>query len=47
MIKDCGLLINSSRSIIYAGHGKDFAEAAAEKAGDLQQQMAEELSKLA
>lgn len=47
MIKDCGLLINSGRSIIYAGHGKDFAEAAAEKAGDLQQQMAEELSKLA
>ena len=47
MIKDCGLLINSSRSIIYAGHGKDFSEAAAEKAGDLQQQMAEELSKLA
>lgn len=47
MIKDCGLLINSSRSIIYAGHGKDFAEAAAKKAGDLQQQMAEELSKLA
>ena len=47
MIKDCGLLINSSRSIIYAGHGKDFAEATAEKAGDLQQQMAEELSKLA
>ena len=47
MIKDCGLLINSSRSIIYAGHGKDFAEAAAVKAGDLQQQMAEELSKLA
>lgn len=47
MIKDCGLLINSSRSIIYAGHGKDFAEAAIVKAGDLQQQMAEELSKLA
>ncbi len=47
MIKDCGLLINSSRSIIYAGHGKDFAEAAAVKAGDLHQQMAEELSKLA
>ena len=47
MIKDCGLLINSSRGIIYAGHGKDFAKVAAEKAGDLQQQMAEELSKLA
>ena len=26
MNKDCGLLINSSRSIIYAGHGENFAE---------------------
>ena len=24
MNKDCGLLINSSRSIIYAGHGENF-----------------------
>lgn len=43
MIKDCGLLVNSSRGIIYASNGKDFAEAAAEKAKDLQQQMAEVL----
>ncbi|MBT8256476.1 MAG: orotidine-5'-phosphate decarboxylase [Bacteroidia bacterium] len=34
-----GLLINSSRGIIYASKGKDFAEAAAEAAHELQQQM--------
>lgn len=28
LTKDAGLLVNASRSIIYAGHGKDFAEAA-------------------
>lgn len=43
MIEDCGLLVNSSRGIIYASNGEDFAEAAAQKAKDLQQQMAEEL----
>jgi orotidine-5'-phosphate decarboxylase len=46
IIKDCGLLVNSSRGIIYAGEGKDFEQAAALKAQELQQQMAEELSKL-
>ncbi len=35
-----GLLVNSSRGIIYASSGTDFAEAAAAKAYDLQQQMA-------
>ncbi|MCL8006359.1 orotidine-5'-phosphate decarboxylase [Gelidibacter japonicus] len=35
-----GLLINSSRGIIYASNGVDFAEAAAEKAKELQQEMA-------
>lgn len=44
--KDCGLLVNSSRGIIYAGHDTDFAFVAAEKAKDLQQQMAVELEKL-
>ncbi|WP_298760415.1 orotidine-5'-phosphate decarboxylase [uncultured Psychroserpens sp.] len=34
-----GLLINSSRGIIYASQGEDFAQAAAQKAEDLQQQM--------
>jgi orotidine-5'-phosphate decarboxylase len=30
--KECGLLINSTRNIIYAGKGEDFAEKAAEAA---------------
>lgn len=38
--KDCGLLINSSRGIIYAGDGKDFADKARECAIELQKQMA-------
>ena len=46
MTKDCGLLINSSRGIIYASKGDDFAEASAAKAKALQEQMAEELAKL-
>jgi orotidine-5'-phosphate decarboxylase len=36
-----GILINASRSIIYAGNGKDFGEKAAAEAFDLQKQMAE------
>ena len=36
-----GLLVNSSRDIIYAGNGKDFAEKAYQKALHVQQQMAE------
>lgn len=47
MTEDCGLLVNSSRGIIYAGHGENFAKAAAEKAKELQGQMAEELARLA
>ncbi|WP_452598362.1 orotidine-5'-phosphate decarboxylase [Pontimicrobium sp. MEBiC01747] len=39
MNKNVGLLINSSRGIIYASNEVDFAEAAAEKAKELQQQM--------
>lgn len=39
-----GLLINSSREIIYASHGLDFAKSAAKKAKELQQQMAEILN---
>ena len=37
MTKDCGLLVNSSRGIIYASTGEDFAEVAGEKAKELQQ----------
>ncbi|MCR5822021.1 MAG: orotidine-5'-phosphate decarboxylase [Bacteroidales bacterium] len=36
---DCGLLVNSSRGIIYAGNDPDFAECAAAEARKLQQQM--------
>ena len=43
MTKDCGLLVNSSRGIIYAGKDKDFAEIAAQKAKELQHEMAIEL----
>ncbi len=45
MTKDCGLLVNSSRGIIYASIAQDFAEVAAQKAQELQQQMAIELKK--
>ena len=46
MTSQCGLLVNSSRGIIYAGNGEDFAEMAGQKAQELQQQMAAELSKI-
>lgn len=45
MNSECGLLVNSSRGIIYASSGKDFACAAAAKAHELQQQMETELEK--
>ncbi len=37
--KEVGLLINSSRGIIYAGNGENFAKEAKEKALELQQEM--------
>ena len=43
MNKDCGLLVNSSRGIIYASNGADFAQVAAEKAREVQEEMAREL----
>jgi len=42
--KECGLLINSSRGIIYASNGEDFAEKARAEALKLQQEMEEILS---
>ena len=45
MTKDCGLLVNSSRGIIYAGKGTDFAEAAARKAREMREEMAVELNR--
>ena len=41
MIDTIGLLINSSRGVIYASQGEDFADAAAKKAQELQSQMLE------
>ena len=46
MTKDCDLLVNSSRGIIFASNGKDFADVAAQKAKELQEQMAVELAKI-
>src|ERR1700761_1043571 len=43
--KDCGLIVNASRSIIYASDGEDFAEAARAEAQNIQQQMQPELEK--
>ena len=45
MNNDCGLLVNSSRGIIYASNDDHFAEVAGNKARELQQQMAEELAR--
>jgi orotidine-5'-phosphate decarboxylase len=45
MNKDCGLIVNASRSIIYASNGKDFADAARAEALKIQQQMQVQLEK--
>jgi orotidine-5'-phosphate decarboxylase len=42
--KDCGLLVNSSRGIIYAGNDVDFAQKAKVEAQKLQQEVAVILS---
>lgn len=41
--KDCGLLVNASRSILYASADSDFAEAAAKEAKRMQAEMAAHL----
>ena len=43
MTKECGLLVNSSRAIIYADKSENFAQAAAQAAKAVQQEMAAEL----
>ena len=43
MTADCGLLVNSSRGIIYACGDDNYAEVAGNKARELQQQMDEQL----
>jgi len=46
MTSNIGLLVNSSRGIIYALNSKDFAMEAQKKAQELQTQMSEELMKI-
>jgi orotidine-5'-phosphate decarboxylase len=41
----CGILVNASRSIIYASSGEDFAEAAATEAKSMQQSMKQMLDR--
>lgn len=43
--QQCGLLVNSSRGIIYASKYENFAQAARKKALELQQQMEQQLIK--
>ncbi len=45
MNSTCGLIVNSSRAIIYADSTENFAKVAAEKAKEVQQQMEAELAK--
>lgn len=46
MNAQCGLLVNSSRAIIYADATENFAAVAAQRAQEVQQQMAEILKEL-
>ena len=46
MNSTCGLLVNSSRAIIYADNTERFAEVAGQKAKEVQQQMAAQLANL-
>ena len=45
MNSTCGLIVNSSRAILYADHSEQFAEVAGQKANEVQQQMDIELKK--
>ena len=45
MNADCGLIVNSSRGIIYAGVDENFADAAKKEALKIQQQMEMELNR--
>lgn len=45
MNSTCGLIVNSSRAIIYADKTENFAKVAGEKAKEVQQQMEAELAK--
>lgn len=45
MTPQCGLIVNSSRAIIYADSTQDFAHVAAQKAQEVQQQMDDMMNK--
>lgn len=45
MTNNCGLIVNASRSILFAGKGEQFAEASAREAQNMQSEMAELLKK--
>lgn len=47
LTRDCGLLVNSARAIIYASSGRDFAEAAAKEAKQASAEMSRYLSEFA
>jgi orotidine-5'-phosphate decarboxylase len=47
LTNDCGLLVNSARSIIYASNGTDFAEKAGQEAKVIQEEMKVLLEKYA
>jgi len=44
MTSKCGLLVNSSRSIIFADNSKNFDKVAGEKAGEIQREMSQYLA---
>ena len=46
MNKDCGLLVNSARAIIYSSSGKDFASAAGKEAKNLKLAMEQILNSM-
>lgn len=46
LTKECGLLVNASRSILFASNGEDFADKAAQEAKSMQTEMAEILASL-
>ena len=45
MTKDCGILVNASRAVIYASNGKNFAEKAKEVAVQYHEEMKEYLGR--
>src|SRR5690606_20973875 len=46
MNADCGLIVNASRSILYASSGDDFAEAARAEALSIHQEMKKQLENI-